>query len=472
MSKSIKVTLFLLLLLIVFLFATIYQPARPTIIVKDRLELIKEIKKEVNATNEYNRSKTISFQKDLDLNYIDVSNVKNMRFLFNQVFHNVDLEDLEGDIYLSVFVPQQNEIERQIFRQFLYKTKSNRIELSSKTISEWDVSNVTDMSYMFLGNDFQGDISKWDVSNVENMRGMFLGSTFSGDISKWDVSNVKNMDHMFASSIFFNNLSSWNLTKVESKVNMFKDALYEKLHELIDSAPTRFIDFTICRDKALNRKFEDNMQGRNEMNIILLKCAKENGLKKEYDHRLSLVTAFFKFMGGDGGFYFGKEVYFSTSWGRFTFFASPILDRSTLKFLGLKNVSIVIAQPDERESDKDLFQGQINLPNMDCQYSKKAYITKSELLSLIAKENYRSDVGPKPHDCKLTKFKREPNPDNTPSAKHRREEDRLEWHDANNYSQIRACVWQKEYYDAQQDHFDRVSFNCEKPRQIIEHKML
>jgi surface protein len=34
-------------------------------------------------------------------------------------------------------------------------------------ISKWNVSNVTDMSFMFRGTDqFDCDISKWDLSNV------------------------------------------------------------------------------------------------------------------------------------------------------------------------------------------------------------------------------------------------------------------------------------------------------------------
>ena len=33
-------------------------------------------------------------------------------------------------------------------------------------ISNWDVSNVTDMSFMFKGSSFNQDLSSWDVSNV------------------------------------------------------------------------------------------------------------------------------------------------------------------------------------------------------------------------------------------------------------------------------------------------------------------
>ena len=70
-------------------------------------------------------------------------------------------------------------------------------------ISDWNVSNVTDMSYMFFNCHLLksvGDLSGWDVSNVTDMPFMFYESEkleSVGDISKWDVSNVKDMQYMF-----------------------------------------------------------------------------------------------------------------------------------------------------------------------------------------------------------------------------------------------------------------------------------
>ena len=113
------------------------------------------------------------------------------------------------------------------------KTKDELKELVVKLIKERgndadlndiDTSKITDMSYMFDGSEFNGDISKWDVSNVTNMQTMFADSKFTGengDISNWDVSNVENMHCMFNGSKFNGNISNWNVQKVKHIEMMF-----------------------------------------------------------------------------------------------------------------------------------------------------------------------------------------------------------------------------------------------------------
>ena len=94
-------------------------------------------------------------------------------------------------------------------------------------ISDWDVSQVTDMSQLFyhLPN-FNDDISNWDVINVTNMNFMFYGaSSFNQPIGNWDVSSVTDMSYMFYYATSLNqDISNWDVGNVTDMVNMFNTA--------------------------------------------------------------------------------------------------------------------------------------------------------------------------------------------------------------------------------------------------------
>ena len=68
-------------------------------------------------------------------------------------------------------------------------------------ISDWDVSGVTDMSYMFYGCKeltSVGNISGLDISSVTDMSYMFaFCKKFNQDLSKWNVSKVRYHSYMF-----------------------------------------------------------------------------------------------------------------------------------------------------------------------------------------------------------------------------------------------------------------------------------
>ena len=91
-------------------------------------------------------------------------------------------------------------------------------------ISQWNTSNVTDMSDMFKYSQFNGDISGWNTSNVQAMSAMFYKSQFNGNISHWDTSHVQTMYAMFGHSQFNSSIGDWNVCEVKYMNYMFYDS--------------------------------------------------------------------------------------------------------------------------------------------------------------------------------------------------------------------------------------------------------
>ena len=99
----------------------------------------------------------------------------------------------------------------------------------NQPIGNWDVSNVTNMSYMFYAecqtnHQFNQDISYWDVSNVTDMSYMFNRANFNQPIGNWDTSSVTDMSYMLTSIVFNQDISSWNVSNVIDMSYMFYNA--------------------------------------------------------------------------------------------------------------------------------------------------------------------------------------------------------------------------------------------------------
>jgi surface protein len=112
-------------------------------------------------------------------------------------------------------------------------------------ISNWNTSNVIDMSYMFSDNKlFNGNISNWNTSNVRNMSYMFEKAILfnnggepliTREITKedgtaytaWDVSNVIVMRRMFYGTQSFNQpILNWDTSNVIMMDSMFNGSAF------------------------------------------------------------------------------------------------------------------------------------------------------------------------------------------------------------------------------------------------------
>lgn len=110
-----------------------------------------------------------------------------------------------------------------------YLTSMNRLfyitNISKiKFINNWDVSKITNMTFMFNVSRFDDVITGWNVNSVTNMSTMF-NSFFNQDINNWDVSNVLDIGGMFSNATNFNQpLSEWNVGAVTNMGSMFFNA--------------------------------------------------------------------------------------------------------------------------------------------------------------------------------------------------------------------------------------------------------
>ena len=137
-----------------------------------------------------------------------------------------------------------------MYNMFGYaKFNSDSLDLSS-----WDVSNVEDMSYMFLSSNIKRlDLSNWDTSSLEYINNIFYECKNLEylDMSGWDTSKVKNgskesFENMFSSCDNLTDIRfgpGWGKSKDMQELKMFhcgKDKEYKMSDETWESMLTMY----------------------------------------------------------------------------------------------------------------------------------------------------------------------------------------------------------------------------------------
>ena len=134
----------------------------------------------------------------------------------NSAFRAIEGDSFDG----STFGPAMSSVT-SLFLAF------DNSGLKQINVSNWDTSNVTNMSNTFSHCELLAsvDVSKWNTSKVTNMEGMFVDCNLlaSVDVNKWNTSKVTDMASMFSScgTLRSIDVSKWNTSNVTDISGMF-----------------------------------------------------------------------------------------------------------------------------------------------------------------------------------------------------------------------------------------------------------
>ena len=145
-------------------------------------------------------------------------------------------------------------------------------------LDNWDVSQAKSFENMFMGTEKLksiGSLKDWQVKNVTDMPGMFLLSSIVGvDMSNWDVSSLKDVSYMFAYNYNprFTNLELPNFSKAKLE-NWLQAFLDDNYLENINISGWDFVD-----DLNYNKYFHDAADGADNLFDKWLSTSGVNGL--------------------------------------------------------------------------------------------------------------------------------------------------------------------------------------------------
>ncbi|AAP77327.1 BspA family leucine-rich repeat surface protein [Helicobacter hepaticus] len=164
----------------------------------------------ITPKNKMKLQKLVKLKKQY-LGDIDISNIKDLSFLFEDVDRN-DFAGIENWDTSKVTTMQD------MFRYSNF----------NENISTWDTSKVKNFSFMFEENKvFNQPIDKWDTSSATNFSCMFYqAEAFNQPIGAWNTKKATNMHYMFGYALSFcHNVGYyWDLKGVKDTDNMFREA--------------------------------------------------------------------------------------------------------------------------------------------------------------------------------------------------------------------------------------------------------
>ena len=180
------------------------------------------------------------------------------KYMSNFCNRCVNMETLEASD-----APDLSAVE-DMRRMFMHAEKFNG------DINHWNVSNIQVMQSMFWGAlAFNQDLDQWNVSAIVDFSDMFAGAfTFDGDISNWTIHANQSVDmsNMFSGSGFGGDISGWNTKAVSNVWRMFKDA---------DNFDHSLGDWDISSMESMGNMFDGVTLSRNNYDATLIGWASQ-----------------------------------------------------------------------------------------------------------------------------------------------------------------------------------------------------
>lgn len=161
------------------------------------------------------------YLKSLDLSHFNTSNMTTMKYAFYDC------------ISLHTLITKGWNTSKVIDMSNMFYNCP-----SGDAAADFDVSNVIDMSGMFWHSFIRriDKFGKWNTSSAINMKNMFREVNSPDiDFSDWDVSNVTNMSYMFASIDYRITVNGWNVSNVVDMSYMFADNSWESMQIFINN---------------------------------------------------------------------------------------------------------------------------------------------------------------------------------------------------------------------------------------------
>ena len=146
----------------------------------------------------------------------------------------------------------------------------------NQPIGDWDTSSVTSMREMFRrdagGMTFDQDIGNWDVGNVTDFFTFMYGGSSpnaftnggSPSISGWDTSSATNISYMFHNCTGFNQpIGNWNTSKVTNMYSMLYncDAFDQDLSNWIVTGITVATSFMYLSNGLSTTNYDRTLSG-------------------------------------------------------------------------------------------------------------------------------------------------------------------------------------------------------------------